>query len=512
MMVNMPKLAATAFACLHAAVHASIQHDHRAARVSADGLVLPPQSGSAVVRRARPASPEFFAAEEEEQFLSSTENPAGCVKPREKGAQRDADKYLAQTLKNVYPLDEFREMLETRKGTLYFNGTKDLQLSTRLSVPFCAEPDNSLPEEQDANAVSSITEALQGLDPDKPVILAFAEVRMRHDFKMLQIMSLICGFKRLGIEKQVLFFTMTNQSAVFLRSMHPWLRVLYHDGLTNQIQAAGQRANIPGNRVAKLVVSKMLLDLNREVILTDLDVHWLQDPTEHLRSIRTPDGQLADMAAMKDNCWLELNSGFLYYRPTDRTRALLHMALSTKKFFANHPDDVKGEHPNQKVSLISDNDQYLLNCALARSAMSGLQYVILPREQFSFGGINEKCRAAPRYYSAPMIWHTSGFSGTYEEEFDRFVAMGMVDFNASTSTCLSGKRGSAENMKEADSKVSRLCINSDPNAILVKKCYGSCSEGLTTSGARNMLSEQDFVQSLVQKELLQQAPVELPPH
>merc|ERR1712232_713851 len=130
---------------------------------------------------------------------------------------------------------------------------------------------------------------------------------------------------------QVVLFTMSNKSAVFLRRLHPWLRVLYHDGLTQMIKSSGQRLNIPGNRVAKLVLSKMLVNMQREVILSDLDIHWIQDPIEYFQMLRTPAGTLVEMAAMKDSCWLELNSGFIYYRPTDRTKHLLRMALSTKK-------------------------------------------------------------------------------------------------------------------------------------------------------------------------------------
>jgi hypothetical protein len=466
MMSSIAQLAALALACLPAAGYAvSIphQHDHREARVSSNGRVLP----QSAVRRVQPASPQHVDTEEMDEFLTNSENPAGCLLPKDKATARNADKYLVEKYQGVYPVDEFREMLATRKARLWFNGTKDLALSERMAVPFCAEPETSMLEERNDEASSSIKEALNGLDPDKPIILVFAEFRIKHDYRMLQIMSLICGFQRLGIEKQVLLFTMTNESAVFLRSAHPWLRVLHHEGLTSIIKTAGHRANVPGNRVAKLVVSKLLVDMNREVILTDLDVHWLQDPTEHLRSLRTPSGELVDLAAMKDNCWLELNSGFLYYRPTDRTRALLHMALTTKKFIGAHPD-----HPNHKfakVSIMSDNDQYMLNCALARAAVDGLQYVILPHKMFNFGGINEKCRAKAVQETAPMIWHTSGFSGSYELEFDRFAAMGMVDFDAASSTCIAGKRGTPEDIQEASSKVARLCVDSDPNAILVKK-------------------------------------------
>ena len=33
---------------------------------------------------------------------------------------------------------------------------------------------------------------------------------------------------------------------------------------------------------------------------------------------------------------------------------------------------------------------------------------------------------------APIVWHTAGFSGSYEMEMDRFAALGFIDVNAST--------------------------------------------------------------------------------
>merc|ERR1719375_17945 len=105
-------------------------------------------------------------------------------------------------------------------------------------------------------------------------------------------------------------FTMTQRSADFLRATHPWLRVLHDNNITAMIQTAGSRLSVAGNRIAKLQVSRLLLELNREIILTDVDAYWSTDPTEYLQGLTTPAGKPVEMAAMKDSCWLELNSGF----------------------------------------------------------------------------------------------------------------------------------------------------------------------------------------------------------
>merc|ERR1712232_664101 len=80
-------------------------------------------------------------------------------------------------------------------------------------------------------------------------------------------------------------------------------------------------------------------------------------------------GAGVEFLAMGDNCVSDLNSGFLYYRPTNKTIEMLDISLAT---IADH-------------SFSHDNDQYLLNCGFNHVALEGLKYRILPRKQFIFG-------------------------------------------------------------------------------------------------------------------------------
>jgi hypothetical protein len=412
---------------------------------------------------------------------SPSQSPGGCATPKSRSALNNFN--------GVYPTEEFRDMLANRKGMLWFpfNHSKEHTLSRELEVPYCPEPSSqaSFVESQEGIEVSYVKEALEGSDSHKPIILAFAEIGLGvHDYKLLQVMNFICGFQRLGLESQVVVFTMKSDSARFLRRLYPWLRVLHHDGLKNMIERAGVHANVPGNRIAKLVLANMLVNMEREVLLSDLDIHWIQDPTQYFQTLKTSSGDLVDLAAMKD-CWLELNSGFVYYRPTDRTKQLLGTALRSTKLRMEHP-----HYPGKDVILLADNDQYLLNCAFARSAIAGLNYVMLQKPLFVFGTINPKCRSSNDRFTvvkSPMVWHTAGFSSKYELEMDRFAALGFIDVNASTGQCIGGRRGSAEHVENASSSLSRLC-STEADGIVTAACGGSCSDGVEPMHGQALLA------------------------
>lgn len=88
-----------------------------------------------VVRRAAKERP-ISSVTAEENELAYTENPAGCF--------QNKNKIEWSKFNGVWPLEDFRFMLENRKGLIYNTRTasKDLELSRQLNVPYCPEPLN----------------------------------------------------------------------------------------------------------------------------------------------------------------------------------------------------------------------------------------------------------------------------------------------------------------------------------------------------------------------------------
>merc|ERR1719382_802254 len=113
-----------------------------------------------------------------------------------------------------------------------------------------------------------------------------------------------------------------------------------------------------------------MLNFGRDLLLTDIDVYFARDPVPRLHEVAQHEG--LEFAAMADLCWLEVNSGFLYYRNTKNTKRMLEIALTTRK-------------DNDEIWNCTDNDQYLLNCAFVHAAVDGLKYRVLPRSNFVFG-------------------------------------------------------------------------------------------------------------------------------
>ena len=128
---------------------------------------------------------------------------------------------------------------------------------------------------------------LKNYDVEKPVI-----------FVVMQATNFLCGFHRLNIANQLMIFALSENSATqdLLHRRHPELRVLWHAGLVEIVAQAGRRANIPPNRVCKLVIANLLVHLDRQVIVADVDEYWLHDPTRYLPSLRT-EGRQVEFAA-----------------------------------------------------------------------------------------------------------------------------------------------------------------------------------------------------------------------
>lgn len=446
--------------------------------------------GQTVIRRAVTVSSNAHMRGASSQTTPSA-NPSGCSKPRTKELQQH---YKSMTQHGgVYPVDEFRHMLVNRRGVLAYdkNHSWDTALSAELNLPFCPEPrKDGLPELQDASVEEYLRVSLRGVDDKKPVIIASVDYQGGNDYHLLQISNLLCGFSRLGLSNQLAIFALTNRTAVTLRKMHPGVRVLWHPSLDKLLTSVGEHTNIRANRLVKLVFAELILRMNREVLVSDLDTYWFEDPIAHLQALRTPSGEPVDVAAMADSCWLELNSGFVYYRPTARTHALLRNALGSQRFVGDHP-----RSPGTIVRLVSDNDQYLLNCGLARAAIDGLKYVILPKTTFHYGYWIETCRngaaamESSSFLPAPFVWHTGGFQGSYEDNIDRFAVLGLIDVDAKSGQCFPSPRGSKHDTARATDALARLCDTS-PGGHMSSACKWQCPSGRMPIHAQAVLAQQ----------------------
>merc|ERR1719240_1565313 len=171
-------------------------------------------------------------------------------------------------------------------------------------------------------------------------------------------------------------------------------------------------------------VTKVLLDLGYDVLVSDIDTYWFRDPSPMLQNMMTKDN--LDFVAMRDWCYEDINTGFLYYRNTAQTKAMLVNSLSTVR--------MKG------MERCYDNDQYLLNCAFLRAALNNsLQYRVLPKRDFQFGLsqlVNLKCKQditkfdkTPKYMGdgLPWVWHYAGFSANFKSQFDTISALDLLD-------------------------------------------------------------------------------------
>jgi hypothetical protein len=270
----------------------------------------------------------------------------------------------------------------------------------------------------DAAAVNAyLDHQLAGLDRKEPLIVAvmeffqLPETISAHADKGPETVSraelclnFLCGMRRLGLDKRLLVWAMDKQSNESLASFGG-LRVLHHDGLRSAASRASNFTEVHyDNRIAKLILPLLLLERGFPVLLTDIDSYWVKDPMPYLLNLGV------DFAAQSDNCPNTLNSGFVFYSGSRKSRQVLELALSQPKF------------RNAAHELASDNDQYLLNCAHGYAFVhEGLRSTVLPRTTFTFGtqvegfmnfgcdGRTVKVRAEEKYL--PYVWHTSGASG-----------------------------------------------------------------------------------------------------
>eukprot|EP00747_Dinoflagellata_sp_TGD_P145524 gnl/TRDRNA2_/TRDRNA2_176592_c0_seq8.p1 gnl/TRDRNA2_/TRDRNA2_176592_c0~~gnl/TRDRNA2_/TRDRNA2_176592_c0_seq8.p1 ORF type:complete len:575 (-),score=21.79 gnl/TRDRNA2_/TRDRNA2_176592_c0_seq8:144-1826(-) len=380
----------------------------------------------------------------------------------------------------TFPVEDFKALLANGKAPAIIkkNGVRDTNLASKLNISWCPEPlsDPAYSSDKHVSAVQEyLRGALHGIDGTNPVIAAVGQ--QLADVQHLQFSNFICGMQRLGLSSRLVVLAMSAPSEVATRERHnhTGLRVLYHPKLIKLIEQVSAHTNVsPPNRIARLVLADMLLSIDREVLISDVDTYWFRDPSAYLQGLTTPSGMPIDFAAMMDQCWLTVNSGFVYYRPTQSAKNLLRTTLSTQKW----TDASRG------LSIDSDNDQYLLNCGFARAAVSGLSYRLLPKASFAFGlaprGSN-KCHNKTISEGkvrgpSPMVWHTSGYStpAGLKEALDTFAALGWIDLDARRGECLTGRRGSQADVDRAAFQISRLCDTS-PGGVVSAYCSGDCA-------------------------------------
>lgn len=125
----------------------------------------------------------------------------------------------------------------------------------------------------------------------------------------------------------------------------------------------------------------------------------------------------------------------------------------------------------------ADNDQLLLNCALARSASTGLDYFILPRAGFYFGrGLvtfmcPKKVDPGSEAKIPPVVWHSAGFSTDYKFETQVLLDLNWTDLDASGGHCAAGQRGSWEAFADPPTARRQLCDHVRAKGIQARMLY-----------------------------------------
>jgi len=379
-------------------------------------------------------------------------NPAGCAK-----------KLLGSFNANgKSPVDELSVILE-HGGVMSGNACS----KRNENITWCPEPrTDPLLEREDqewyGELIQYLKKELADTDESLPIVAAVWNTPLSADAQSAQVMNLACGFERLGMTKRFILFVAKGSLPSF-RNMLPNITSVYHPLMDQFYDKIISRTGLTRKeRIMKLAVAQMLLDVGRDVIITDTDVSWLRDSSSVLR-----DSGL-NFAAMPDSCQHDINSGFLYYRNVEETWHLLHMALSTWR----DPD------------LCADNDQYLLNCGWKRAAIKGLNYKVLPANGWSTKMANNICTRFPEVIiprlgiqnfgigdGYPYAYHTYGMSRTYLEELDMLAAFGLMDLDSKTGMCKKAPRPLS--LRTVVSIFNQSCSMLE-GGILHPVCHGDC--------------------------------------
>jgi len=381
-----------------------------------------------------------------------TQNPAGCF-PASLG------KIEWET--GQFPIEGLREILN--KGNRLKDGLPH-GCALQNNDNWCPQPrTDALLNPDDMLWYNKIQDymkqALKNADTSLPTVASVWDRPIRVNAQSAQVENFICGFERLDMLNRTVIFATSEEVYDSLRKHFPHVTILFHRAMVLLKNRMSVRTNLDySNRLWKLIAAQLLLDQNHDVLVSDTDIAWLQDSSNVLHKSDL------EFAAMHDNCQHDLNSGFLYYRNTPKTRNLLHMTLSTWR--ANN--------------ICADNDQYLLNCGWMRAAVDGLKYGILPENGWTVKLLQKNAcyeappslqKTAPAWIGdgRPYAYHTYGMSTPYTGELDMLAAFGFYNVQSSTGKCKKG----ATNVDEVLQKVNLSCV-AGQGGIQHALCSGSC--------------------------------------
>jgi hypothetical protein len=276
------------------------------------------------------------------------------------------------------------------------------------------------------------------LSSDKPVVLVSLEYHQDKPQHKTQFQNFLCGLERLGLRNRTVVLAMNDAAAELIANVAPEVIMLDHKMVREQVVATGKDLNIEyPNRIAKVFGAVVLLLMNYTVLVADTDTYWFKDPTAELMATN------GGILAMQDFCPLDFNTGFIMYRPIPEVKKMFRILFSS---------DLK-ENRSDRYTHPHDNDQYLLNCAAAASALDGgVRPVFLRRNGFHFGGQISKtvCDSLDQFY----IWHTSGMST--DSGPTQIQQAGLIDVDEGSVKCVDHFLTHAETM----TKMKSLCETS----------------------------------------------------
>jgi len=386
-------------------------------------------------------------------------NEAGCF----------ANKLGSHVKDGISPVEDLQKILKGGQ-TLIDHSTGAPCKANNDNITWCKQPrtDPLLgkhDEEWYAELLDYLKKELAQTDQSLPIVSAVWDMPIQADAQSAQIMNVICGFERLGMSNRfVLFGADQNAYDAIVRNF-PNTIAVYHPHVRKFAQAMAERTNVVYlNRVFKLVIAQMMLDIGRDVLITDTDIAWIRDSSELLHKSGL------DFAAMPDACEHDINSGFVYYRNVPKTKDLLHMSLSTWR----------------ESWFCGDNDQYVLNCGWKRAAIKGLNYRVLPSNSWSVkctGFVPCECTESSHKLSDtsygrqmfgigdgyPYVYHTFGMSTMYMDELDMLAALDLVHVDFRTGQCRKGPK-----MIFADT-LAKQCSTGE-GGIIHALCGDSCKK------------------------------------
>jgi hypothetical protein len=284
-----------------------------------------------------------------------------------------------------------------------------------------------------------IDSRLSSLEKNVPIVVSILQgLSQLSKGSLDQTFSFACGMRRLSMDKTfVIVAGDADTLEMFQKKKHLMgdAHVLYHESFLPFAAKTAQEAGIVGpSKIMKLLVPAMLVDRGFDVLLSDVDVHFVVNPLNYLRALD------ADIAVMRGGCYSQPNTGFLYFRSTSNTKDILRTSLAIRK------------HNPAGITQRTDNDQWLLTCAATQAAYEGRGNVwFLPTYEFAlgpFGFVNWKCHAAGEFRAddskRPIVWHKLTGTRFQIKNTDVFEKLGMWDLGNDGDSCKEGLRGTPD--------------------------------------------------------------------